>query len=262
VSRAAIEAVKYANRHSGFSHDDLPDLMEHLAMLSNLNPTARIGAGLITEVSMSLRTVIESSNPDLNGKIRVLNGRSDMFSLILDPTTNTLEIYDLKPEADFDTDNPGSHFINHFMQLIAYALAVQAELGDEVNIRCVVFNRKGFVQFDPHKMFFVLLDFLTNLKGSKWNTFVEDFIYQVPGDKGRDYRKGYTYYKEIKPTVKYMKVFIDLWPHVNKHAIENIYSPYNYWWYLARIMKEDPVDKGVLQIFREEIQDSYLNPTS
>jgi hypothetical protein len=219
-----------------------------------------VGAGLITEARMSLRTVIESSESELQGKIRILNGRSDMFALKFNPGTNTLEILDLKPEATFDTDDPGSHFVNHFMQLIAYALTVQAELGDEVNIRCIVFNKKGFVQFDPNLMYFTFLEFLTNLyieKGgnkwkSNWNAFAETFVYSLTETKNaQDYKDGYLRYENIRPTKKYMKAFIDLYPHVRKETMRR--KSLGTTPYLTVVEK-------VLDVFRAEVQYDYLNP--
>lgn len=206
-SPTAVEALKYINKHYGegeFRHEDLTDLMG-------------AGPGLVTEPVMSLRTKI-------NGEIRILNGRSDMFSLLFDSSTSTLEIYDFKPEADFDIDNPGSHYINHFMQLIAYALTIQKIVGNEINIRCVVLNQKGFVQFNPHEMYYTLIEFLFNMKQSAWGRYIRGFIKQnAQGNEGLDYRKGYAKYSGISPTDNYKKAFTDLYPLVDKNLRDTDY---------------------------------------
>ncbi|TFF97031.1 MAG: hypothetical protein EU547_05440 [Promethearchaeota archaeon] len=169
-----------------------------------------------------------------------------MFSLLFDPTTNTLEIYDLKPEADFGIINPGSHYVNHFMQLMLYALTMHKILGSDIKIRCIVFNKKGFTQFDPHKMYFTFLEFLTNFKDSRWNLFIETSISQMSGDESDDYREGYNEYdSKISPTEKYMKAFLSLWSSVNKDVIKKLY-PLKHQWYLATVSR-------ILSGFRTEV---------
>ncbi|TFF97413.1 MAG: hypothetical protein EU547_04355, partial [Promethearchaeota archaeon] len=66
--------------------------MKHLSNLHQLDPTTGIGSGLVTEASMFLASLIDPSNPS-DHRLRMFAGRSDMFSLIFDPETNTLEIY-------------------------------------------------------------------------------------------------------------------------------------------------------------------------
>jgi hypothetical protein len=109
-------------------------------------------------------------------------------------------------------------------------------------------------------MYFTFLDFLTNLyieKGghkwkSKWNAFAETFVYsQDKNQESGRYRKGYEDYENIRPTKKYMKAFIDLYPHVRKETMRR------------RSLGTTPyltVVERVLDVFRAEVQYDYLNP--
>ncbi|TFF95876.1 MAG: hypothetical protein EU547_07025 [Promethearchaeota archaeon] len=126
-----------------------------------------------------------------------------------------------------------------------YALTMQKILGNDINIRCIVFNKGGFTQFDPHKMYFTFLEFLTNFKGSRWNLFIETSISQILGDEGKKYREGYSDYEDISPTKGYMKAFLSLWSSVNKDVIKELY-PLKHQSYLATVSR-------ILSGFRTEV---------
>lgn len=189
-------------------------------------------------------------------KIRAWNAKTDLFTLRYNMETNTLEVYDFKLDRDFDKTNPGNHFINSMVQIIIYSLIVQQEIGKEVNIRCILFNKKGFIQFDPNLMFFELLNFLTNFRGSEWNLHLVSQISQRPSK----YKVPYSFYKGIKPTDIMMKFFIDFYPLVDKSKIKQSGGFYSFIGmyrsfdiYLNRV-------ESVLKIMRKVVQERYLNP--
>jgi len=73
---------------------------------------------------------------------------------------DTLIIADYKPDKDLGT-SPGNHFINIFPQLIVYALILQNLVAkDGLNVKCVAFNNKNAVEFDPNEMFEPIRQFL------------------------------------------------------------------------------------------------------
>jgi hypothetical protein len=193
-----------------------------------------IPGGLGNEIPMfhhtHLSDVAGDPNYSFEDKIRAWNAKSDIFTLRYDKATNTLEIGDFKPDLDFDSKNPGEHFANAIMQVLVYALTVQKEVGGEVNIRCLIFNKNGFIQFEPNSMYFELLNFMTNLKGSEWHYHIRAEVASSPDQK---IRKAYKkFYNKIMPSLDAMKFFIDFYGTVDTSVLYSDVSDQSYYTYL------------------------------
>jgi hypothetical protein len=243
LSSGGIWMVDYCNRHD-IDKWDHPKLEEMVEVMPD---------GLGTEIPETyhsyLTDVAGDPNYSFENKIRVWNARSDVFTLRYDRATNTLEIADFKPELDFNSDYPNNHFINAIMQVLIYSLIVQDEVRGEVKIRCLIFNKKGFIQFEPNSMYFELLNFLTNLKGSEWHHHIQA---NVMGSNNQEIKDAYEMdYKTIMPTVNTMKFFIDFYQLVDSTKIAHQFPLELYSLYLKMVELE------ILEM-REIVQDNYL----
>jgi len=114
---------------------------------------------------------------------------------------NKIIIADYKPNYGFD-GNPNHHFINGMAQLIGYALLMQSQIDEGVEINCVMFNEKGeVIEFDPYDILPKLEQFL--------NGEFTGGTHNLRGQELKDYNEALNDYKKINPKTEFANFFED-----------------------------------------------------
>jgi hypothetical protein len=174
-------------------------------------------------------------DPSIEGQIggeqRIYTGHTDLFFI----KDGVLYIADFKPDIHFssDSDSLSDHVVNVFPQLITYALIMQEKLKNDIElgyikeVRCVVFNKEGAVEFDPNIMFYQVFDFMNDFAASKWhNSLFEN------GKVKPEYKNGYEGgvelddygYEDMDPKDDLKKWFIDFSRIADINVLKNIYG--------------------------------------
>ncbi|TXT61009.1 MAG: hypothetical protein BAJALOKI1v1_1190011 [Promethearchaeota archaeon] len=198
--------------------------------------TSLLEEAVATEIPMHLRFQLnyegigdQGFQQLLQDSIRYYAGHTDLFVV----KNGILYICDFKPDVHFDEGSSvlGEHVSKVFPQLITYALIMQDALKSEPNIkgvRCIAFNSKGAVEFDPNVMFYQTFDFMTNLEPSKWHQSLLDLNGDIKGKYKEGYKSGtdpLDYgYEDIDPKDDLKKFFIDFSRIAKKDFLKEQYG--------------------------------------
>jgi hypothetical protein len=172
-------------------------------------------------VMNSLEECLSGENPlvmHIKHTKRYWTGRPDL--VLKQKDGNKIVIADYKPNYEFD-GNPNNYFINGMAQLIGYALIMQSQVDEGLEITCVMFNEKGeAIEFNPYDMLPHLEIFL-NGDFIKWldesgnhevkKVYLSNLAAQLrsPEIDEQKYNIALSDYKKINPKTEFENFFED-----------------------------------------------------